>query len=319
MRRNDLSAASRLFLLFSFAFLVLGASLLGAEDHVEHRTDPRGSRELVFHDKVLVEEHIYGPDTALLEDIFYRSGLPWETHIYIRSGGRLRSVEARNDKGRLTGSLLYFYDTNGSLLHVVASGMFGSSTAGVLDSGSKPLASWTIHDTELSLIRYDSQARPILSADEKDGKPIETRSDSYAQGPFPHQTVVSDEVNGQTLTTDYDTEGRTTLAIVTDGSNQISRTDYRYDSSGRLVEERTKKGLDLLSRQLSYDAAGTLMREEDRTNGTLRTIILQPGDNRVEELFQDGAMFVRITFARGRKTKEDFFIDGNLAWTKEYP
>jgi YD repeat-containing protein len=317
MRDDNRSLAARVFLIF--AFLVFAASLLCAEDRVERRADPRGSRELVFHDKILVEEHIYGPDAALLEDILYEKGKPREIRSYIRVDGRLMRVEARNANGSLIGQLLYFYDTNGSLLHVAASGSFGASSAGMLDSGSTPLASWTIHNAELSLVRYDSQGRPILNVSEKDGKPIATRGDSYAQGPFPQRTVVSDELNGQTRTTDYDTSGRPTLLVVADESNQISRTDYRYDSSGRLVEERTQKGLDLLSRRLSYDESGALVREEYRNNGTLRTVILQPGDNRVEEHFQDGVMFVRVSFSKGRKIQEDFFIDGHLAWTKEYP
>ncbi|MGO8692524.1 MAG: hypothetical protein ACLQMF_02525 [Rectinemataceae bacterium] len=317
MRRGGISKASRLVLLFSF--LVFAAGLLGAEDRVERRTDPRGSRELVFHDEVLVEEHIYGPDTALLEDIFYKSGRLRETRSYLRSSGRLRSVEERNDKGSVTGSLRYFYDTDGSLLRVVTGGSFGSSSAGILNSGSTPLASWTIHDDELSLVRYDSLGRPILSVDVKDGNPVETRSDTYAKGPLPQRTVVSDDLKGRTRTTDYDTAGRAALVIVSDGTNRLSRTDYRYDSAGRLIEERTKKGSDLLSRRLAYDASGTLVREEYRTNGTLRRVVLRPGDDRVEELYQAGVMFVRIEFSQGRKTREDFFIDGSPAWTKEYP
>ncbi|HUW41242.1 MAG TPA: hypothetical protein VMV90_09535 [Rectinemataceae bacterium] len=317
MNRSFRPAAARL--LFSASLLLLAASLLGAEDRTERGPDPRGSREKLFRDNVLVEERVYAPDAAILEDILYKAGKLWESRSYIRSLGALRRVEMRNAEGAVVGELVYVYDTSGGLLRVDASGSFGDSSAGMLDSGSPPLASWTIQGKTLSLVRYDPQGRPVLSVTAEDGKPIATRGDSYGRGPLPSRTVVKDAASGQTRSTDYDAAGRPLVVVVDGATGRISRSDYRYDSSGRLVEERSREGPELLSRRLAYGATGVLEREEYRSNGTLSKIILRPGEDRVEELFNDGAMFVRVRFSQGRKVEEEFFVDGKVAWTRKYP
>ena len=317
MKRSLNSAVSRFILAVSM--LLASASFLGAEDRTERIPDQRGSREKIFRDNVLVEERIYDPDAAILEDIRFKSGKVWESRSYVRSLGVLRRVEMRDAAGSVIGKLVYVYDTSGRVLRVDASGSFGDSSAGMLDSGSSPLASWTIQGKTLSLVRYDPQGRPVLSVTAEDGKPIATRGDTYGHGPLPSRTVVKDAASGETRSTDYDAGGRPLVVVVDDATGRSSRTDYRYDSSGRLVEERSRKGPELLSRRLTYGATGLLEREEYRSNGTLSKIVLRPGEDRVEELFNDGAMFVRVRFSQGRKVEEEFFVDGKIAWTRKYP
>ena len=308
----------RLLKLAALLICILCPPVASAQERVERRGDPRGSRELIYRDGVLVEELLYGFDSALLEDSFFSSGKLEERLTYQRTEGSLTRVEARDGRGALTGTLRYAYDPSGNLLNVIGDGSFGSAAAGVLGTDVPPMAAWTSAGDQVRAVRYDGEGRPIFTATTKGSAVVETRSDSYGSGPLPTRSVLSETSSGQTRTTDYDEEGRARLLVVSKDSNELSRTEYRYDDSGRLVEERTRTGLDLSSRLLVYDAAGALAREEYRDNGVVNKVVLQPGLDRVEELYDDGVMFVRVSFSGGRPVKEEFFADGVLAWTREY-
>ena len=41
-------------------------------------------------------------------------------------------------------------------------------------------------------------------------------------------------------------------------------------------------------------------------------------NGRVEELYEDGALFVKATYIGGRKIKDEFFADGVLVRTRDY-
>ena len=63
---------------------------------------------------------------------------------------------------------------------------------------------------------------------------------------------------------------------------------------------------------------GKIAREETRQDGQLLLVVSHTDDGRVEELYEDGMIFVKATYVGGRKVKDEFYADGVLLRQKDY-
>ena len=101
------------------------------------------------------------------------------------------------------------------------------------------------------------------------------------------------------------------------GADEL-RVEYRYDEAGRLVEERSRGGPGLVLRLLSYGESGELVRAETRIGGVVSESIAYEGETKIVESYHEGELFVRASYAGGRKLREEFFEEGVPVRSKEY-
>ncbi len=306
-----------------FIFVLLSAGMASGEDRIERFVDQKNAsgkvaKELVFRNDELMEERIYDTEGALAEeDFFGSSSLPFQMRKYIRAAGRLDRVEYEDAVGMITGSLSYRYDRDGRLLGVDSDGDLGTTSTGMISTGAIPQASW-VSGTSSIVLGYDDAGRASIIELMKDGAAVSIERRSYGAKGLPSLVHTEEKNSGKITDLAYDQDGRLTLRTVTPAKGPQAKTEYRYDDSGRLVEELTRRGGGRIPRTLAYSASGSISREETRRDGVLLLIVEYIENGRVEQLYDKGILFVKATYIGGRKIKDEFYIDGSLARTREY-
>lgn len=285
-----------------------------------HNTTLKASRtETEERDGILVAERSYDASGALLEESRYGPEGLVETRTYLRDSGRLTKVEAKDSKGALVGSLDYRYDGRGRLVAVIPSGSLGAGTVGMISSGPSPSGSWAADGSRLTVQRLDEKGRPLRIETLAGGKAIARRKYAYGEGVLPIRVEDEDLAAQTSLVSEYDGAGRILIKSEYLKAALRSRSEYRYDAAGRLTEERSRNKGSLVLRTLSYDEEGTLAREETRTDGVLTGAVEYRGELRIVERYHEGLLFAKTTYRSARKVKDEFYVEGVLSRSKEYP
>jgi YD repeat-containing protein len=294
------------------------AGVVNGEDKIERIDSLKGSRELVYRDEVLAEVRSYDAQGAIREEKFFdASSLPFETRSYIREGGLLVRVELTDASGIPEGSMTYRYDRYGRLLGVDFDGSLGTGSVGMIASGAIPQGSW-VSAGAMTVLGYDQSGRIAIVQTIKDGVALSVESREYSEGGLISLVRTENNTSGLSSELIYDTEGRASMRTDTPTKGPQIKTEYRYDDSGRLVEEIIKRGGHRSSRTLAYAEGGAPVREETRVDGELLLTVEYIENGRVEEIYNDGIVFVRATYIGGRKIKDEFYADGLPLRTREY-
>ena len=287
-------------------------------ERIERLTGKSGYRELVYHGKDLVEERAFDLKGALLEEKYLGDdSLPYETRSYIRIRGRLERVEARDGAGAVIGSMGYRYDCLGRLVGLDEEGSFGDGSSGMISTEDGPQGAWT-KDGVTTILVYDGAGRAIAEQTIKDGKAQSIEKRSYGENGSLNSVSVQDKASGSSSELVYDEKGRLSSRKETKSGGDETKTNYRYDKAGRLIEESTKVGehTSLVSR--SYGEDGSIERVETRRDGVLLLAVETIEGGRVEEIYDSGQLFVKATYLNGRKVKDEFFVDGSLVRARKY-
>jgi antitoxin component YwqK of YwqJK toxin-antitoxin module len=308
-------------------FILLGALALAlafprhgdAEDRTETIVGAIGWKELDYRDNVLVEERSFDQDGVLLgERSFNPEALPVVNKRYIREDGRLVRIEASDAAGNPIGVMRYQYDRDGRLLVAKAEGIFGDEAVGVVSSSGGPQGSWIESARSTKVFAYDEEGRAILLQVMKEGKVARIERRNYGKKGFPSSIAIEDKTEGSSTTVTYDDAGRESSRKIEKDKGAEDETRYLYDASGRPVEERRVLGGHELALKRIYGKDGKLARTETRRDGSLVLAIRYDADSRTEELYEDGALFVKATYKGGRKVKDEFYVDGALSRSREY-
>ena len=295
--------------------LLVGGAARG-EDRVEHIAD--GSKDLVYSDTVLTEEISYYADGALKKETFFdSSSLPVRTRSYIREGGRLERVEYADAAGKVVGTQSYRYDRDGRLLGVDSDGDLGTISVGMISSGAVPQASWIAGKTT-TVLGYDESGRVTVVQTMKDGAAVSVERRSYGDKGQLYSVQTEDKASGLVAETLYDEDGRMSSKTLTPTKGPPAKTRYRYDGAGRLVEETTRQGEYRSEEKMMYSESGTLTRKETLRDGSLVLSVDYTKNGRVEELYDDGQLFVKATYVGGLKVKDEFYSNGVVTRTREY-
>jgi YD repeat-containing protein len=312
---------------------ILALALSGVasgEDRTERIADSGAARELVYRDDILAEERSYDAQGAILEErIFDSSSLPVETRTYIREGGRIVKVEATDASGSPSGSMTYRYDRNGRLLGISSEGSYGAGSAGVISSHGAPQGTWVSSlgggqgeggggNARTTVFEYDDLGRVSVAQTMRDGNTLSTEKRIYGEGGVLASIRIEDAVTGLSSELLYDPKGRISKRTDTPVKGPQIKIEYRYDDSGRLVEEISFRGKHRSSRTIEYAEDGSIAREETRRDGEILLAIVHIENGRVEELYENGSVFVKATYIGGRKVKDEFFSDGASIRTRDY-
>lgn len=303
------------------AVCLLFLSPLQGEGAPAPAAPPRGRVETEERGGVVVSRRFYDDDDALIEERSYsEDGRLAGTKLYIRTvDGRLAKVEAKDADGKVTGAIVYRYDGNGRLVGLSPSGELGSGNVGMISAGAAPNASWVAFGDQGLVQRFDDRGRPLLIDSMEAGKIVARSTYAYGSGPFPTRSVVEDLKAETTTTSDFDAEGHILKRVESTKGVMRAQTDFRYDDTGRLVEERGRSKGSLIVRSIEYDKDGARAREETRIDGILSETISRSDGVTAIERFYEGRLFVRSSYKDGRKFKDEFYEDDELIRTREYP
>jgi antitoxin component YwqK of YwqJK toxin-antitoxin module len=318
---------------FVFPILALAvAGMAAGEDRTERIADANGARELVYRGDILAEDRSFDARGAILEErIFDSSSLPKETRTYIREGGRIEKVEATDASGSPSGSMTYRYDRNGRLLGVSSEGSFGAGSAGMIASHGAPQGAWVSRpgggqgsaakanaDVTTTVLEYDDSGRVSIVQTMHDGEAVSVEKRIYGEGGILASVRIEDTISGISSESLYDANGRISTRTDTPAKGPQVKSEYRYDDSGRLVEELSFRGRHRSSRIIEYAEDGSIAREETSKDGEKLLSVSYIANGRTEELYENGSVFVKATYIGNRKVKDEFYIDGVTIRTRDY-
>jgi YD repeat-containing protein len=301
-----------------FCLLISMPTCIG-EDRTERINGAAGWKELLYRDDALVEERSFDADGGLLmERSFSPEAIPVVTKRFVREFGHIAKIEATDASGNPIGGMSYHYDRDGRLILVSSEGVLGGDAVGMMTSSGTPQGSWISSESKTTIIAYDEAGRANLLQYMKDGKVTSIEKRNYGTGGALASVAVDDKSSGTSTTISYDEKGRQSQRKEVAAKGEEALTQYDYDDSGRLVEEEKRSGGHVLSTRRSYATDGTQSRVETRRDGSLILAVDYAGATRVEELYEDGTLFVKATYIGGRKVKDEFYADGVLQRSREY-
>jgi YD repeat-containing protein len=305
-----------------------------AEDRTETISDSKGSKDLVYSDDALVEERSYDLKGTLIEErIFDEASLPVETRIYVREGARLIRIDATDASGDPAGSRAYRYDRYGRLLGVSSEGSLGEGSAGMIASGGSPQGAWVSGArrsddakpldgdkplVETTVLGYDGAGRATIIQSMLDGAAIAIEKREYGENGFLVSVKLEDKKSGLISELAYDAKGLLATRIDTPAKGLPVKTEYAYDGSDRLTEEKSIKGGHRSAKAYEYSESGALSRVETRRDGEIVLAVTYIENGRIEEIYDEGVVFVKATYVGGRKVKDEFYADGDVLRTREY-
>ena len=309
-------------------FMLSGMS--ESEDRTEKIADSNGWKELFYRNDILTEDRSFDPLGAILtERIFDTSLLPVETRNYIRVDGRIIRVDAVDAFGSPSGSMTYRYDRNGRLLGINSEGVLGAGTAGMIASMSAPQGAWVSNNglgmengdsagPKTTVLGYDGSGRATIVQTMQNGKTIYVEKRVFDEDGFLVSVQIEDSISGLSTIKSYDSKGRVSRSTDSPIKGQQTKTEYRYDDSGRLAEKLSFRGGHRSSTVFFYSDDGSVLREETSRDGEILLSIANIENGRIEELYENGNVFVKATYIGGRKVKDEFYLDGVPIRTREY-
>jgi len=320
----------RFFVMPILAFAL--AAMAVGEDRTEVIADSKGARELEYRGDILEEERSYDARGAILEErIFDSSSLPVETRTYIREEGRIARIEATDASGNPSGSMTYRYDRDGRLLGVSSGGSFGNGSAGMISSDGAPQGAWVSRpgggqgrgsgaavDAASTVLEYDDSGRVSTVQTMHDGKAVSLEKRTYGEDGTLSSVRAEDTVSGIVSESLYDAKGRISKRSDTPTKGSQAKIEYHYDQAGRLAEELTSRGRHRSSRIIDYAEDGSVAREETSVDGVILLTVVYTEDGRVEELYENGSVFVKATYIGDRKVKDEFCQNGVTIRTRDY-
>lgn len=308
--------------------------LLHRGEEIERRllvVKGEGRLERLFRKGALAEEDSYGAHGEILNEKAYKldpaSGKPElsETRIYSYAaagpGSLLAKVEAFDGGGASRGALEYRYDARSRLVEVRASGSFGRERAGASVGTRGLVAAWSGMGEDSVFVASYEGGKPLMEAVYgADGKAQSVESYAYGEDGRLSSTGRSDPRSGESSQTSYDSAGRPLRIERRLGSTTLSRREFGYDEKGRIVADTLLEGDTGVEKTTSYTEEGTRSRIVTRKAGLIiSSESVEADSSSVKELYDKGALFLRIYSSGGRVTKEEFMREGSVVRVRVFP
>jgi len=295
-------------------------TLYGSGRELE-RWEKRPGSEKVFTEGLLAEERSFDRAGRPTAERFYLEGR-LERRVEYRYGPRgLAAAETYDAQGALLSRERYELGPRGELRRVTRessgdpvqslalTGKGGRRFEGRLASGGYELVE-----------RYDPQGRLDSSQVLRDGKPGELLRNAYEKNlEHPRSSERSDPASSTRTVTRYDAAGRLAERVTFQGQKKQEQWSYSYDSRGNRIQAICRGGQGTETWSYSYDGSGRLIGEESRVHGELVKVTrYQENGIRVEELYREGSPFLRVTYAGGRKIREEVLSAGQVVRVREF-
>jgi hypothetical protein len=261
-----------------------------------------------------------GAAGELLQEELFEDGRPSSRSVYEYASGRLGRVRVFAADGSLSSTVEYLTAPSGRLREVrwtAADGSLRTESQAAGGTGSVPggaaLAEERAREgTEWRTIRYDEAGRAaVLEQGGPDGLVFRRRLLYAGSSTTPASSWTEWPAEKRVVETQYDAGGGEISETTTIAGIVTERAGWSRDEAGRvLVVRRTGTG-GTTEVRTTWAADGTLEREEHFLRGSrVKNVIHTAANERVEELFEDGEMFLRVQYRGDTRVREEVILDG---------
>ncbi|PKL09624.1 MAG: hypothetical protein CVV51_02895 [Spirochaetae bacterium HGW-Spirochaetae-7] len=274
-------------------------------------------REVTEENGVIREELAYDDAGRPATERRFLEGGVVEQVDFVYESGRLRSkTTTLGDK--IVGTVDYLYSPDGRLASAIESTgeLWGNSSA-----KSGPSYNWRTSGDVVELRGYDREGRLVSFSKYAGSRRIMEERRFWLSGAL-ERSIVTD-ADGTTTLTSYVADGaavgKPSEVIVEKGGAVILSERMDFDESGKVARlKRDERGV-VTVMEYQYDPDGTLVLERRSVNSSLVAVIRygEPGA-RVEEAWDRGALYARITWEDGRKVLEEMIRDGVVLRSRSF-
>lgn len=271
---------------------------------------------------VVVARRLSGTAGEPLQEESYESGRLTSRSVYEYAAGRLVRVRVFAADGSLASTVEYLTTPSGRLREVrwtAADG--GRRTESQAAGGTVAAAGGAAVSEERSrdgdgwrTTRYDEAGRVAVREQGGPAGLVSRERLAYAEGSAtPKSSTVERPGERRVVERSFDALGGVIAETVTVADAVVERTSWSRDASGHeLVMHRSGSGGTVEVRS-TWSADGTLEREEHFSRGArVKTVIHTGPGERIEELYTDGELFLRVSYRGEARIREEVILDGEV-------
>jgi hypothetical protein len=272
------------------------------------------SEEREFASGRLAGRRVYDPSGSILTEESYRDGALLERTVFTHAGSRLTRARTTGPDGSLLHAEEYLYASRGTLRGVMRTLSDGRTSQSRFFAGFSGLAEErnTAGDA-LFIARYDTRGR-VVERERRDAQGLASREDFVFR--LESNTLESSAETlprvGKVARRRYDDKGLLAVEVVTGPGSAVERIEYRRDEEGRATAKRRQSAAGIEQWAYSYDAHGDLATEEYALKGSREKLTVYTEAGRVEEMYAEGELFLKVTWEGESRVKEEVYEGGVL-------
>ncbi len=289
------------------------------------RWEYEADEQRIYRGSELEQRLRYDSQNRLMEDQSYIGGLLSRRTVYFYNRDVLERTETFDPDGLLLYRDFYKLSPDGQLRRVTRDDPQQQQAQRLaLGDGARGAGEERYGDSrEQRINRYDRQGRLVEREHWYGGQLMEREHFEYRGGEDILESSRLEEFSlERTTRRSYDDEGRVVRIEVTDGDGRIERTVHVRDGQGRIVETTRRGPRGIENWLFEYGPGEDPVREEYRVRGSLERITLYSAEGeerfRVEELYREGRLFMRVHYRSGQKVKEEVLRNGEVVRVREY-
>ena len=287
------------------------------------RWEYEAGEQRVYKNSLLEQRLRYDESDRLIEEQLYSEGKLSQRTVYHYNGDVLGRTETFGADGVLLYRDFYRLSPDGELRRVTREDSPADQRF-ALKEGTRGVTEERYGNSrERRINRYDSQGRLVEREFWHEGQLMERERIQYRGEEEQRLSSTFEQLSLERLTlSSYDEQGRVVRVEVSEKGEPIERTVHRRDEEGRIVETTTRGSRGIENWRYEYDPEGRLAREEYRLRGSLEKITLHSREGeerlRVEELYREGRLFMRVHYRSEQKVREEFLEAGEVVRVREY-
>jgi antitoxin component YwqK of YwqJK toxin-antitoxin module len=264
---------------------------------------------------VLTARRLYGATGDIQSEETYAEGKLAGKSLFEYAGGRLSTVKVLAADGALLSTESYLTSSKGFLRQVRRQNSDGSSSASAYVAGSEGVSEERDRVGEITYVtRFDKKGRMVNEDQLKDEDLVSRvqfvyRADSRVLLSSTEQRPSEKSL----IERSYDEKGLLVNEKHSIGGAPTEEIDNVWDSEGHNTAKRRRSAAGIEEWVSTYGTTGELSEERYFLRGShVKTVVYTAKDERYEELYQDGVMFLRIYYTGDKKTKEEVYQGGKL-------
>lgn len=269
----------------------------------------------------MTARRLSGADGELLQEELFSAGAASSRTVYEYAAGRLARTRAFAADGSLASTVEYLAAPSGRLREVrwtaadgslrtasQAAGGTGSVAGGVAVSEERTREGDVVLTT-----RYDEHGRVAVRERRDPSGLVSSERLSYTgEARSPASSIAEWPGERKVVEAAYDAAGGEIAETTTVAGAVTERVAWIRDEAGRALAVRREGTSGTAEVRFSW-ADGTLKREEHFVRGArVKNVIHETADERVEELFDDGQLFLRVRYRGDARIREEVVVDGRV-------
>jgi hypothetical protein len=281
------------------------------------------AEERVYRGSELQQRRKYDKEGRVIEEQLYSGGSLSQRTLYYYNRDLLERTETFDADGLLLYRDYYRLSPDGRLRRVTREQEDRQEDQRLaLGDGARGVEEERYgNNKEQRINRYDQEGRFVEREYWYEGQLLERERVQYrGEGELRLSSRLEEFSPERTTSSSYDEEGRLVLIEVSEGGEEIERTVHQRDERGRIVETTKRGPRGIENWRFEYGSEEEPVREEYRLRGALERITLYSTEEqlRVEELYREGRLFMRVHYRSEQKVMEEFISNGEVVRVREF-